>query len=77
MVTASPEVSVRGLVLIDQGRVRITTVHEGRIEAKVVGSTGRYTVRRSATGRWSCDCEAGQFGRACSHREAVRLVTEG
>jgi hypothetical protein len=78
MTTApSPEMAIRGLVLIDQGRVRITSVHEGRIEATVQGTTARYTVRRSPYGRWTCDCEGGQFARSCYHREAIRMVTEG
>ena len=79
MVTppASPEASIGGLMLIDQGRVRIREVdRSGRVLAMVAGSEGTHSVRRSAAGKWTCTCVAGQYGQACRHREAVRMVTE-
>jgi hypothetical protein len=32
-----------------------------------------WTVRVSADGRWSCDCEAGRAGRPCVHQAAVYI----
>jgi hypothetical protein len=72
----SPEVYVGGITLIDEGRVRIREVdREGRVLAIVQGTSEMHAVRRSAAGRWTCTCQAGQYGRACRHREAVRMVT--
>lgn len=56
---------------LTEGRVRIRLCDLAAIEADVRGKSV-YHVRRNGR-RWSCDCPAWQ--RACSHVQAVRLVT--
>jgi len=48
------------------------------VVAVVTGSTGEpYRVTRSAGGRWGCTCLAAAWNVSdCSHRTAVRMVTE-
>ena len=63
--------------LLTRGKVRVWQADtEGRIVAHVAGDTSRYTVRRSAAGRWVCNCHAASFGGACSHVAAVAMIAE-
>lgn len=68
----SDRILSRARGLLWQAVVRVLSVDDyGRVVAEV----GSYRVRRTAGGRWSCECAAATFGQHCSHVEAVRLVT--
>lgn len=62
--------------LLTEGRVTVERADDdtGLLLAGVVGDHGRHRVIRQPTGRWSCNCEAGSYGRDCSHVAAVQLV---
>lgn len=76
--TAEAVLTVRAYQIVEAGGLRVKFVDEmGRVYAEVDGRRGRYQVRRTVGGRWSCGCTASFYGAAsCSHREAVKLVAD-
>lgn len=67
----SERVLSRAKAILWQAAIRVPAVDpDGRVIVD-----GRYTVRRTAGGRWSCECMASSYGQHCAHVEAVRLVT--
>jgi hypothetical protein len=66
----------KATVLLTAGRVHVIRADEdGRAVVQVDGDHATYTARRTAGGRWSCDCPAGRYGSECSHLAAAQLVT--
>jgi hypothetical protein len=62
--------------LLTAGRVHVIRADEdGRTVVQVDGDHGTYTARRTAGGRWSCNCPAGRYGSECSHLAAAQLIT--
>jgi hypothetical protein len=57
---------------LSEGRVVLTRVEPGRVEAYVRGD-GRIYSAGFAAGLWLCDCPA--LSQSCCHLRALRLVT--
>jgi hypothetical protein len=69
------KVAARALELIAAGQVRLRLTDGGRAAAEVTGRTGRYLVRRTPNGKWSCGCLASSYHAPdCSHRIAAKLI---
>lgn len=66
----------KAATLLASGRVTILRAGaDGRMLAEAVGDHGTHKVRRTAGGRWACDCPASYYGQKCSHITAVSLVS--
>jgi hypothetical protein len=74
---ATAAVETKAAVLLTSGRVHVRWTDGVRVVAEVHGDSGWHEVRRLPSGRWTCTCPAhARWSSPCSHREAVKLVTE-
>jgi predicted nucleic acid-binding Zn finger protein len=67
----------KAVLLVAQGRVKVTHRDENRISGVVVGGGGEYTVEVNPEGQW-CTCTHGQHRgnhADCSHVLAVKVET--
>jgi hypothetical protein len=60
--------------LLAAGALTVLEVGPAVIRAHCQGDSGRAWRLGWYRGRWGCQCPAGQFGGACAHLRALRLV---
>lgn len=61
--------------LLTAGRLRVLEVRPGElVRALCHGDSGQTWRLGWWHGCWGCSCPAGQYGRACAHLMALRLI---